>query len=250
MDTLGAAIGVSLALVLLGSFGGDLRTVVLWSVVPAAAGVAMLALIVEPRGQNPRPTSQPSFSWKGLPPDLKRFLVISGLFTLGNSSNTFLILRAHDLQFTPVAAVALYLVYNLVYASLSYPAGRWSDRVGRKKVLMTGYLTYALVYAGIGMIGGPEESYLLWFLMAGYGVYSALADGVEKALVNDLATPGMRATSLGLHAMIVGIGLFPASALAGQLWEIVSPSAPFFLGGVTGVLAAAGLRGVQARHHR
>jgi MFS family permease len=135
----------------------------------------------------------------------------------------------------------LYLTYVLVYSLAAYPAGRLSDRVGRRRLLVWGYLTYGMVYLGFALVRQPET---LWLLFAAYGLYSAFTEGVEKALVAEIAPQKQRATLIGLHATLVGVGLFPASLLAGLLWTTFGPAAPFYFGGAIGILTALGLRAV------
>jgi MFS family permease len=212
--------------------------VFLWSLIPAAIGVLLLFFVREIRPATPGNVRLPSLRWNTLPKKLRGFLIIALIFTLGNSSNTFLLLRAGELGFTPGTAILLYLVYNLSYALFSYPAGRLSDRIGRKSLLVGGYAIYGLVYLGFALSSG---SWPVWMLFALYGVYSGITEGVEKALVADLAPGELRGTAIGLHATIVGIGLLPASLIAGQLWAQIDPSATFLFGGSMGLLAAFGL---------
>jgi MFS family permease len=147
-------------------------------------------------------------------------------------------LRADHLGLTPSLVILAYLLFNVVYAALSYPFGRLSDRIGRKTLLVIGYLFYSGVYLGFALIGDVTW---IWSLFAAYGFYIALTEGVEKALVSDIAPPDVRATLIGLHATILGIGLLPASALAGWLWGAFGAPAPFYFGGAMGLLAALGL---------
>lgn len=160
------------------------------------------------------------------------------IFTLGNSSNQFLLLRAADLGFKPADVILAYLLFNVMYALVSYPAGRLSDRIGRRTLLVLGYLFYGLVYLGFSM---ASTSMHIWILFAVYGLYSGLTEGVEKALVAELCPGESRATLLGLHATIVGIGLLPASVVGGLLWRMIGPSATFHFGCVMGILAAIGM---------
>ena len=175
--------------------------------------------------------------WKELPRRLKLFLVVVLLFALGNSSNQFLILRAARLGVSVPVTLLLYLFYNLTYAALSYPAGRLSDRIGRKKILVAGYVFYGLVYIGFALARAPVW---LWVLFGFYGLFSAFNEGIEKALVSDIAPAEIRGTLIGLHSTLTGIGLLPASLIAGALmtWN---NAAPFWFGGVLGLLAAVGL---------
>ncbi|MBI3286995.1 MAG: MFS transporter [Chloroflexi bacterium] len=237
LDTAGASMGVILAFLFLTAYPGDFSAVFLLSLIPAGLGVAVLFLARE-RGSLAPGAAPLSLRWSSLDRRLRAFLLLTLVFTLGNSSNQFLLLRARNLGFDATTVVLLYLVYNVVYALLSYPAGRLSDRLGRKRLLVAGYLVYGLVY--LGFASTPEAN-LLWGLFAIYGLYVALTESVEKALVADLAPRPLRATVIGLHATIVGAGLLPASVLAGLLWDLMGPAAPFYLGGTLGLAAAIGL---------
>jgi MFS family permease len=251
LDSSGAVIGVILAYVLFVSVREDFSAIFLFSLIPAALGVVVLFLAREKRAAARQDfRSLPNFAslpvpwwqnlgarWHALDRKLKAFLILIFVFTLGNSSNQFLVLRAKNLGYSDATAILLYLAYNVTYALVSYPAGRLSDRIGRKTLLVAGYLTYGLVYFAFAL-ATPGA---LWFLFPIYGLYIALTEGVEKALVSDLAPKDLRATLIGLHATFTGIGLLPASALAGVLWNVFGASAPFYFGGAMGVLAAVGL---------
>jgi MFS family permease len=240
LDTAGAVVGVTLAYTFLTTYRGDYTAVFLYSLIPAGLGVVILFLARERVGRI-RVTSQAqplSLRWSALPRRLQAFLIVVLLFALGNSSNQFLLLRAQDMGFTAQTVLLLYLAYNLVYALVSYPAGRLSDRIGQKTLLVLGYLFYGLVYLGFALVQAPAY---LWGLFAAYGLYIAFTEGVEKALVADIAPPELRATLIGLHATFVGIGLLPASLLAGFLWNLFGAAAPFYFGGGLGLLAALGL---------
>jgi MFS family permease len=242
LDTGGAVVGVSLAYIFFTTLArGEYKPVFLWSLVPAVVGVLLLFIVREAKPKEVKTATLPSLRPGLLPRKLQLFLVVALIFTLGNSSNTFLLLRAQNLGFSPAAAILLYLVYNLVYGVVSYPAGRLSDRIGRKALLVAGYAFYGLVYLGFAWVNAPSLAWTLWALFGLYGLYIGFTDGVEKALVTDLAPMNVRATAIGLHATIVGIGLFPASFIAGQLWDRVSPAAAFYFGGGMGLAAAIGL---------
>jgi MFS family permease len=248
LDTAGAAVGVVIAYLFLTANQNDYSSVFLWSIVPALLGTLVL-LGVREHHTTPKPdavNTQPLLlsparmvaAWRALPRKLKVFLLIALIFTLGNSSNQFLLLRADNLGLTPSLVILAYLLFNVVYAVLSYPFGRLSDRIGRKTLLVSGYLFYAAVYVGFALAG---DAAWVWPLFAAYAFYIALTEGVEKAFVSDIAPPELRATLIGLHATILGIGLLPASALAGWLWGAFGAPAPFYFGGVMGLLAALGL---------
>lgn len=238
LDTAGAVLGVFLAYLFLTAHRGDYTTVFLYSLIPAALGMGILLLARERRVGIPDRGEGLSFSWKALPPRLKAFLLVVFIFTLGRSSDQFLLLRAKHVGFDDTTVLLLYLAYNVVYALSSYPAGRLSDRIGRKALLVVGYAFYGLVYLGFAALRQPSN---FWGLFAVYGLYIAFTHGVEKAFIADIAPVELRATLVGLHATIVGIGLLPASSLAGLLWDTFGASAPFYFGGGLGFLAALGL---------
>ena len=247
LDSAGASVGVIGAFLLFVSLRDDFSNIFLISLVPAVLGVLVLFIVRERRPERAgRPlgsgTKEPWWRglgtrWRALDRRLKLFLVIVFIFALGNSSNQFLLLRANNLGFDNATVILMYLVYNVVYALISWPAGRLSDRVGRKALLVVGYFTYGIVYIGFA-IASPLQ---LWGLFATYGIYVALTEGVEKALVSDIAPTDLRATLIGLHATFTGIGLLPASLLAGFLWNVFGPQATFYFGGGMGALAAVAL---------
>ncbi len=242
LDTLGAAAGVAVAIWLVGTLGrelgrSDYQRIFLCSLIPAALGVAVLFLVRE-TGCGSEMRALPRLSFRGLPKRLKWFFFVVSLFALGNSSNQFLVLRAKNLGLSVLAVLAAYLLYNVVYGLLSYPFGRLSDRARRKPMLVVGYVFYGLVYLGFAL---ARQQWAVWVLFAGYGIFSALNEGLEKALVADLAPEKERATFIGLHATLVGVGLLPASLLAGLLWSLAGPTAPFWFGGVLGLAAAVGM---------
>ncbi len=237
LDSSGAVIGVLLAYAFLAQLRSDYVTVFRWSLIPAAIGIGFLFLVRETPGAGPAGSAL-SFDWRTLPLRLRRFLLLALAFALGNSSNAFLLLRAGNLGMSGAGTVLLYLAYNVVYAAVSYPAGRLSDRIGRKHMLVAGYAFYGLVYLGFATVGGAQ-AWLLWPLFVLYGAYSGLTDGMEKALIADLAPADVRATALGLHGTLVGVGLFVASLVAGQLWDHVGAAMVFYVGGAMGLGAAA-----------
>jgi len=239
MDTLGAVIGVILAYFLISRFSGEgnLRRVFLFSLIPAFLGVLILFFVREKKSSTVKGLEKLNFSWRALDKRLKLFFIFTFIFTLGNSSNQFLLLRAKNLG-SPVPRVILfYLVYNVVYFLTAYPASRLSDKIGRKKLLVLGYFFYGLVYLGFAINNSLN---MLWFLFGVYGLYIGFTEGVEKALVADMAPQDLRACAIGLHATLVGIGLLPASLLAGLLWKFWGAASPFYLGAFLGISASAG----------
>lgn len=235
MDTLGASSGVLIAYLIIRYYSGDMKQIFLFSLIPAAAAVLFLFFVKEPPRRSAQASAPLRFSWGVLDKRLKLFLIFSFIFSLGNSSNQFLLLRVQKLG-NPIGRVLLlYLFYNIVYAAVSYPASRLSDKIGRKNILVSGYLLYGLVYIGFALNSSPGN---FWLLFGVYGLYMGFTEGTEKALVVDIAPQQARATALGLHATLVGLGLLPASLLAGLLWKYFGAAVPFYFGGLMATGAA------------
>jgi MFS family permease len=167
----------------------------------------------------------------------RRFYVFLGivlLFSLGNSSDAFLILRAQNLGVVLLAIPLVYALFNFVYASASVPLGTLSDKIGREKVIILGWLAYALAYFGFAF---ANRNYQIWLLFAFYGLYYATTEGVAKAFVADMVGAEARGRAYGIYNTTVGIIALPASLIAGLLWDKVSPAAPFFFGGIISLIA-------------
>ncbi len=165
-------------------------------------------------------------------------LAVMLLFTLGNSSDAFLILRAQDVGVSPVLIPIVYAVFNLVSALTAIPAGQLADRIGRRKMIATGWGVYALTYLGFALVSTPS---MIWPLYAFYGLFYALTEGSSKALVAELVPSATRGLAYGLYNAAVGVMALPASLIAGVLWARVSPAAPFALGAALATLALIGL---------
>jgi MFS family permease len=273
MDTAGAVVGPLVAVALL-SAGLSLRTVLWVAVVPGFATLLLLRAIREAAAKPPvrdsgpvegvpgEPGGSPAHTalWvQGAPagPDesLGRPALLSQLpgtfwavlgvwvvFSLGNSSDVFLILRAKNLGLGFTFTVLAYAIYNLVYSGLSWPLGALSDRIPRAAVLGGGLAVFALVYLGFAFAGA---GWAVWPLFAVYGAYIAATEGVAKAWVGDRAPAGLAGTAYGLFAAASGAALLVASVTAGLLWSHVSARAPFFLGAASAVVALVLLVAVE-----
>jgi len=166
--------------------------------------------------------------------EFKIFLTVSAVFAIGNSSDAFLILRAHELGLSLSLTIVVYTLFNLFYAIFSHPAGIISDRIGQKKVLLYGFCLFALVYFLFGII---TEQYLLWVLFPLYGIYMSLAEGIGKAYISLLVKKDFTGTTYGIYQTLIGVITFLSSLIAGFLWKYIGPGAPFIFGGVTALAA-------------
>jgi MFS family permease len=229
-DTLGAVAGPAIGLGLFVLLDHSYRAVFLLAFLPAAAGVFALSRLQEHRPRRRR-DGEPPVPLRDLGARFYLFLGVSLLFAFGNSSDVFLILRASNLGLSDAAAVGAYIAFNAVYALAAIPAGVASDRLGRRNVIALGFLVFAAVYFGFGL---ADRGALVWPLFMAYGVYMALTEAVGKAFVVDFAPAAARATALGIYTGLTGAMILVSSVTAGVLWDQVSPSAPFVLGGATG----------------
>ena len=216
MDTAGAVIGILLAYWLFTHYNGNYIIVFWLSVIPAIIGVLLLFLLSESGKRKANMVKKLAFSWNDLDSQLKYFIIVSFIFNLGNSSNQFLLVRAGISGFTSSQVILLYLLMNVTYLLISYPAGWLSDRVGRRVLLVVGYLIYGLVYIGFAI---ANSSWMLISLFGIYGLYIGLTEGVEKALLADIAPSSQKGSVYGLHALMVGAELLPASIIAEFLSE-------------------------------
>jgi MFS family permease len=239
MDNAGAVIGPVAAALLLAA-GVPLRDIFLWSLLPAALCLALALGIREPEAAAAPPP--PAFDWRlgDMPPAFRRYLVVLALFTLGNSSNMFLLLRARELGVADTQIPLLWAAVSLVAALFSTPLSALSDRFGRVGLLAGGYVAYALFYLALGAVadGGP----LLFALFAFYGLFMAATEGVEKALVADLAPAERRGTAFGWFNLSIGVTLLPASLLFGWLWQEMSAATAFGFAAACAFAAALLLR--------
>ncbi|HWR12173.1 MAG TPA: MFS transporter [Rectinemataceae bacterium] len=238
LDMAGSAAGILLAFFIMKAGNGAFafKRIFLFSCVPTLMALFMFLFIKETG--KPRESRAPLNVFSGLrhlDSRLKLYLVVVFIFTLGNSSNTFLLLRAGNVGFDSASVVLLYFLYNIVSSLLSIPLGRLSDRVGRKRVLIAGYVTFAIVYSGFAWAPGKATIIAAFAL---YGVFTAMTAGVERAFIAEIAPAELRGTMLGLHSTIVGIALLPASVMAGLLWNAFGPALPFALGAGLSLAAA------------
>lgn len=250
MDTAGAFVGLLAAAIVIYNVQGELitltresyRWLVIIGIIPAVIAVILLITLVHEKSL----PSQASQISTGLPLDkkmrfsnrFKLFMVIMGVFTLGNSSDFFVILRAESLGVSALNITLMLVLFNLSYVLVSIPAGMLSDKLGRRKVIGIGWFVYALVYFGFAL---STHVWHIWFLFAAYGIYYGIVEGAAKAFVADLVPKERRGTAYGYYNGLVGLMLLPASVLAGWLWEAASPAAPFYFGAGLSFVAMIGI---------
>jgi MFS family permease len=249
MDTSGAVLGLALTAVIIYLVQGEglelnLKTyqwLVLVGIVPAVLAVLALLFFVHEKKPSPAARQLPQIKLAGFSPRFKLFLVIMAVFTLGNSSDFFVILRAQNLGTSVIYVVLMLVLFNLTYAVTALPAGVLSDRLGRRRLIAAGWFIYALVYLGFALASEPWQ---VWLLFAAYGVYYGMVEGVARAFVADLVPAEKRGTAYGLYHGVVGLTLLPASLIAGWLWDAVNPAAPFYFGATLAFLGMVGIMGV------
>ncbi len=252
MDSAGAMVGVLLCAGLMALLPGQYRKVFLITAVPgllALLGTTRLRDVVRPADDAAAvPTtgaaSAPTAPWQLLPGAYWRVFTVLLLFAAANSSDTFILLRAHQLGMSDVLVLGVYALYNLVYASTSYPAGILSDRLGRWGLMGVGWAIYAAAYLAFAAIG---QASWMWLIYPLYGVYVGITDGVGKAALVDYIPGEIRGTGLGLYYMSAGFVTLCASVWAGVLWDRWGPAAPFWFGGCMACVALLSLLVLRPR---
>ena len=242
-DTAGAFIGLGIAALIIWltqSGTAELtrhtfQIVVLASIIPAVLAVVVLALgVKEVAAARKDKNGLPSLSWKAFDKRFRAFLVVVIIFTLGNSSDSFIVLRGQDRGLSVLQIMGMLMTFNAVYSLLAGPLGSLSDRVGRRRLMLVGWTIYGLVYLGFAVSHTGAQ---IWALFGLYGIYYALTEGVAKALVADIVPQEQRGTAYGLFNAAIGFSALPASLIAGILWQAISPAAPFVFGASLSLIA-------------
>lgn len=240
MDNAGAVVGPLMAAALL-ALGFGLRQIFLFAIIPGVLVVLLTLLVREPERKAPK-SGLGEFHWTlaGLPPSFRRYLLVLGLFTLGNSSNMFLLLRAKELGLSEMQVPLIWALVSFVAAVFSTPLSAWSDRIDRRALIFWGWVIYAGFYLLFGLL--PAKPWLLWPMFAGYGLFLAATEGAEKALVADLVPSERSGTAFGWYYLVTGFALLPASLLFGWLWSTFAPMVAFGFGSACALGAALLLR--------
>ncbi len=236
MDTLGAALGPLLALILLYFYPGDYILVYLVAFVPSVLAVGATLFVKDKflEGKQEPKGNYVDF-WRKAPKPYRTLLIIFTIFSFVNSSDVFLILKTQKASHSETLAMIGYIFYNLVYAGASYPAGKIADKIGKKNVFTGGLALFSLVYFGFAFLSSIPLIFLLFTL---YGLYAASTEGVVKAWVSDLVPDNQRGSAIGLFTMMSSFAVMAGSAATGFLWDSFGSQVPFLMSGIVAMLIA------------
>lgn len=234
MDNSGAIAGPLVAFLVLTSLPGNYRLIFLIAGIPALLAIAVIALGIKEAGKQKHELFK-KFHFRDFPVKYWFFLAIVFIFTLGNSTDALLLVKANEVGLKVAFIPLVFLLTNTVSVVASIPVGSLADRIGKEKILITGFLIYAVVYFGFGFSEGKGSIVALFAL---YGLYSAATDGIQKAFISDITDINKKGTGLGIYNGLLGITLLPASLIAGALYDKVNSSVPFYFGAVTASISA------------
>ncbi|GAB4536508.1 MAG: MFS transporter [Thermodesulfovibrionia bacterium] len=235
MDTMGAVIGPALAFFLLGVFSNDYRKVFWLSTIPGVIAVILIISFITEQRDPTNAMMKPKLTMKHFDWRFKFFVLIAGFFAIGNSSDVFLILRAQQIGIPTVMIPVVYLLFNLIYSMSAIPAGIVADRFGREKVILLGFVLFAIIYAGFAI---AKTTTIIWAMFLLYGLFMGLTEGIQKAYLATIIPQDFKATAFGVYNTVIGLALFPASLIGGWLWDNISPSATFYFGSIMAGLSS------------
>lgn len=236
MDTMGAAIGPILALVLLHFYPNNYKLIFIVAFFPSILAVSFTALVKEKIVEKKLSSKMNYLAfWKSSSSKYKQLIFLVVLFSIVNSSDVFLILKSKNISHSNILAVSGYIFYNFIYAIASYPIGKLSDKLGKGKVFTFGIFIFSIVYFGFAV--SPNLSFI-WILFMLYGIYAASTEGVTKAWVSDLITDENRGTAIGLLTMLSSFAVMIGSFLTGILWDSFGSIVPFLFSSIISFLVA------------
>ncbi len=246
MDHAGAIVGALIAAWLVGIFHDDYRRIFWAAAIPALLGLLVLLFFVREPKREEKPAQAAPLDLSRFSPSFKQFLAVLLLFTLSNSSDAFLLLRAQQCGVTPSLIPLLWALLHGSKAVSSVIGGSLSDRFGRRKLIISGWLLYGLLYLGFAF---ADTSAMMWSLFAIYGIYFGLCEGAEKALIADLVAPETRGTAYGFYNLVIGLGALPASLLLGALWQRFGAETALLTSAVISLLATLWLGTMNYETH-
>jgi len=239
MDTLGAALGPFVTYLILTLWNGSYQAVFWLSAIPGLIATLLLIIFLKEKRKSIKTPSNvkllPKISFKGLSSRFVLFTLITTLFTIGNFSDAFLILRAKDVGMAAEYIPLTYFAYNIITSIFSTPFGMLSDRIGRRPILITGYVMFALIYLGFGLV---HTVFGIWILFFIYGLYYATTEGIQKAYVADMVPEGQRGMAMGTFNALTGIATLPASVMAGFLWQSFGAFTAFGVSSLLAIISA------------
>lgn len=236
MDTIGAVIGPAAAFALLYFYHDGLRLVFYASAIPGLIAVAIIVFFIKEKKMTKEEiASVPKLSISSFDGPFRHYMLVVAIFSLGNFADAFLILQAKNLGVTEYLIPVVYLLFNLVYAASSAPMGMLGDKIGIRKMVLYGFVSYAAVYFLVGMASTTAH---IWILFPLYGVYKGMSEGAQRAYLALVAPPERKATAFGVYHTVNGLMLLPASIIAGLLWDKMGAGTTFFYGAAMGLLAA------------
>ena len=238
LDMCGASLGILITYFIIrySADNYDYKKLFAISIIPAILGLLMFLFVKEKK--EAREIKKQERFWSKINKingQLKFYLLIVFLFTLGSSSNAFFVLKARSIGFDNAGVIFLFFVYNAVAALFSMPLGKLSDKIGRKNLLVPGYIAFSLCYLGFAFANSKHVMEAVFVL---FGLYTAMITGVERAFVAEVSPPELKGTMLGLHSTVAGIALLPASIIAGLLWNLFGSTVPFLFGAGLSLISA------------
>ncbi|HOW10469.1 MAG TPA: MFS transporter [Bacteroidales bacterium] len=234
MDNSGAIAGPLFAFAMLSAFPENYRLIFLLAGIPAILAIFVLVFGIK-EARKKKEELFTKFQFREFPSKYYFFLTIIFVFTLGNSTDALLMVKANDVGVKVALIPLVYLVTSLVAVAVSIPVGAFADRIGKEKILIAGFTIYAVVYFGFGI---TTSTGAIVGLFALYGLYSAATDSIQKAYISDMIDENKKGTGLGIYNGLLGITLLPASLIAGTLYDKVNSSVPFYFGAATAALSA------------
>lgn len=233
MDNSGAIVGPLIAFLLLSIFPLNYSYIFLLATIPAILGVLTIIIFIKEAKAEKKETTN-KISLKLLPKKFYYFLIIIFVFTLGNSADALLLVKTSETGIDKSYIPFVYMIFNTVSVLLAIPIGKLSDRIGREKLIILGFIVYAIVYYFFGRFNSINVFIFLFML---YGFYSALTDGSQKAMISDIVSKDLKGTGFGIYHAVLGITLLPASLIAGLLYDKVNSNAPFYFGSIMALIA-------------
>ncbi len=233
MDNSGAIFGPMVAFFFLYFFPLNYTNIFLFATIPAIFGVVTIIIFIkEPKtGEN---VNNVKFQLKQLPKKFYFFLIVIFVFTLGNSADALLLVKTVETGINKSYIPFVYMIFNTVSVLFAIPVGKFSDKIGREKLIIFGFFVYAVVYYMFGRFNSINI-FILLFIM--YGIYSVLTDSSQKAMVSDIVSKELKGTGYGIYHAVLGITLLPASLIAGLLYDKVNSNAPFYFGSLMAIIA-------------